>query len=213
MDLAEETDSGVTGPIDESPLRSAQVGQPGEFEHHSGCQADSGRHAETEEEIQKIDGARKPRGGEPQEADGAERGTGGVRRGEAGDIADGDVSPPAAIQFEEREDEDLGRNKDAKRRQQVGPVLRGHGEVKPQDEREDAGDGEDGELNGSHHPARVLGKVAGDPMDVKSWHGDGIPQMIATGSSWSSGSDGCTVQCGCDLLLDPGAGFGGLLVL
>jgi hypothetical protein len=80
--------------------------------------------------------------------------------------------PPAAIQFEEKEGEDFSRHKDAKRRQQVGPELRRHSEVKTQDEREDTGDGEYGELNHSHHPARVVGKMAGDPMDVKSWHGD-----------------------------------------
>jgi hypothetical protein len=44
-------------------------------------------------------------------------------------------------------------------------------EVKSQDEREDASDGEYGKLNGSHHPARVVGKVAGDPINVRSWHG------------------------------------------
>src|ERR1035437_3830543 len=28
-----------------------------------------------------------------------------------------------------------------------------------------------GKLNGSRHPARVVGKVAGDPINVRSWHG------------------------------------------
>jgi hypothetical protein len=62
-----------------------------------------------------------------------------VRRREADDIANGSISPPSAIQFEEIEGEDFGRHKDAERRQQVGPVLRRHSEVKSQQEREDTG--------------------------------------------------------------------------
>jgi hypothetical protein len=46
--------------------------------------------------------------------------------------------------------------------------LRRHGEVKSQQEREDNGDGEYGDLDSVHHPAMVVGKTAGNPMDVKS---------------------------------------------
>src|ERR1035437_351988 len=62
---SEPTDAGVTGSIDESPFLRAGVRQPGEFERQSHRQPGSRRHPETEQEIQEIDGARKPVGGEP----------------------------------------------------------------------------------------------------------------------------------------------------
>ena len=187
VDLAEQSDSGVAGSIDESPLLRAPFGKPGEFERQSHGQAGSRRHPETEQEIQEIDGARKSLGCEQEQPDAAESGSGEVGRGEAGDIANGSISPPAAIQFEEVEDDDFGRHKDEESRQQVRPVLRRHGEVKSQDEREDAGDGEYDELNGPHHPTRMVVEMAGDRMNFESWHGDETPQLTATASCWSSG--------------------------
>jgi hypothetical protein len=119
-----------------------QVWQPGEFERQSCRQADSRRHAEAEQEVQEIDGARKALGAEGQENEAAESGSSEVGCREAGDIANGSISPPAAIQIEEMEGEDFGRHKDAEGRQQVVPEFQGQGEVESQNERAAAGGGE-----------------------------------------------------------------------
>ena len=58
-----------------------------------------------------------------------------------GQYPEGNISPPAAIQFEEMEGEDFGQHKGAKGRQQVGAVYRGTVKSNRKDEREDARDG------------------------------------------------------------------------
>jgi hypothetical protein len=65
------------------------------------------------------------------------------------------------------EGEDFSRHYDKESRQQVGPVLQRHSEIKSQDECKDSGDGEYGELNGAHYPARVMSKMADGAMDIK----------------------------------------------
>ena len=114
VDLAEQTDSGVTGAVDQSPFLPHAVRQrPEEFDCQPHAQADARSHHETQQEIQEIDRARKPLRGEQQESDAAEGGAGEVGNSEARDIANGSISPPAAVQLEQMEDEDLRRHKDA----------------------------------------------------------------------------------------------------
>jgi hypothetical protein len=65
-------------------------------------------------------------------------------------------------------DEDFDRYPHAESSQQVGPVLRGHTEVESQEKREDSSDGKYRQLNRAQYPASVMGKMAGNALDIKS---------------------------------------------
>jgi hypothetical protein len=70
--------------------------------------------------------------------------------------------------MEEVKGDDFGRHKDAKRRQQIAPILRRHREVKSQQESEDTGDSECRQLDSANYPAGVVGEMACDSMDIQS---------------------------------------------
>jgi hypothetical protein len=64
-------------------------------------------------------------------------------------------------------DEDFNRDPDAEGSQQVGPVLRRHTEVKSQQESEHSGDHDYRELSCAHYPPSVMGKTAGNALDIE----------------------------------------------
>src|ERR1022692_1180802 len=62
LDLAEQGHSSVTGSVDERTFPGAHIRQVREFKRQPHCHADPSRHPQTEQEIQKVDGAREPLG-------------------------------------------------------------------------------------------------------------------------------------------------------
>ena len=147
LDLAEQRDARIAGSINERAFPGAQIRHAGEFEGQPHGQAGSRGQPKTEHEIQKINGARETLGSECQKNQAAQNGPGNVCRREPGKIANGGVSPPSSIHFEEVKCPDLGRHQDADPRQQVGPEVLWNDEVKPQQKRQHARRCEYGELN------------------------------------------------------------------